>query len=78
METTTAEGKGNVSFEGTIVETFEKRGTLFAKIHITGGYADIPIECHRDAHLGDKISVDGSISCASIITDLSTESRISH
>ncbi len=47
--------KTQISLEGEIVETFEKDGQVFAKIHFNDCYINLPINEMPDAHLEDRV-----------------------
>lgn len=55
---------------GVVVETFEKGGEHLARVSLKPTCIELPM----DAHLGDSITIDGSISIRTIVpSPVSTE-----
>lgn len=47
---------------GAIVEIFERAGTRRAVVVLDSGAAiEVALDCGRDVHLGDRVSVEGTI-----------------
>ncbi len=56
-----------LSLHGEVIEIFERQGTRFAKVTIGGGnMLGIRGEGIREAHLGDRVVIEGSITIENI------------
>lgn len=47
-----------LSFQGEVVEIFERGGQRLAKISILPTFMEVDVEGIRDAHLGDTVSIE--------------------
>lgn len=62
--------KTQIAIEGEIVETFEKDGQVFAKIHFNDCYVEISLNKMKDAHLGDRVLMTAELKIINLSRNL--------